>query len=201
MPFTRDLYQSEENRVMEFGCIEDCSQCCIEREYYPSKRFGKIGVLILPEEKERIEKLAAKNGLEINILPRIGISDEEDSPIKVLAYQLMGHEKNGNTCPFLDSESGQRSPHGGFPCRIYKERPLACMAYPLIESEPITLDQRCKFCKKHGDADGNLNSEIESLLKIKEKMTCSAMHVWRYATNIGEAEDRGIMESGWILEE
>ena len=27
---------------MEFRCIEDCSQCCIEREYYPSKKFGKI---------------------------------------------------------------------------------------------------------------------------------------------------------------
>ena len=43
---------------MEFRCIEECSQCCVEREYYPSKKFGKIGVLILPEEKERIERLA-----------------------------------------------------------------------------------------------------------------------------------------------
>ena len=40
---------------MEFHCIQDCSQCCIEREYYPGKKFGKIGVLILPEEKEKIE--------------------------------------------------------------------------------------------------------------------------------------------------
>ena len=62
---------------MEFRCIEECSQCCIEREYYPSKKFGKIGVLILPEEKERIEKLAKLNGLEIKILPRIGISEDK----------------------------------------------------------------------------------------------------------------------------
>ena len=40
---------------MDFTCINDCSQCCIEREYYPSKRFGKVGVLILPEEKDKIE--------------------------------------------------------------------------------------------------------------------------------------------------
>ena len=59
---------------MEFRCIEECSQCCIEREYYPSKKFGKIGVLILPEEKDRIEKLAKSNGLKIKILPRIGIT-------------------------------------------------------------------------------------------------------------------------------
>lgn len=187
---------------MEFRCIEDCSQCCIEREYYPSKRFGKIGVLILPEEKERIEKLAKLNGLEIKILPRIGISEDKNSiPTKILAYQLMGIEKNGNTCPFLDTDSGKKSPHGGFPCKIYKDRPLACMTYPLIESDPITFDEKCKFCKEHGTADQNLNSEIESLLKIKEKMYTDASFIWRFATGIGEQEDQSVLESGWILED
>ena len=50
---------------MDFHYIEDCSQCCIEREYYPSKKFAKIGVLIRPEEKERIKELAIKNELKI----------------------------------------------------------------------------------------------------------------------------------------
>ena len=187
---------------MEFKCIEDCSQCCVEREYYPSKEFGKIGVLILPEEKERIEKLAKSNGLKINILPRIGTSEDRNSgPTKVLAYQLMGSEKNGNTCPFLDTNSGNKSPHGGFPCKIYNERPLACMAYPLIESEPITLDQKCKFCKEHGNAEENLTSEIESIVKIKEKMIPNVSVIWRFATNIGDVEDQEIMKSGWILED
>ena len=187
---------------MEFGCIEDCSQCCIEREYYPSKEFGKIGVLILPEEKERIEELAKKNKIEVKILPRIGISKNKNSvPTKILAYQMMGSEENGNTCPFLDTDSEKKSPHGGFPCKIYKERPLACMAYPLIESDPIMLDQKCKFCKEHGNADQNLNSEIESLLKIKEKMIPDASFVWRFATKVGNIEDQEVMESGWILEE
>ncbi len=187
---------------MEFRCIEECAQCCIEREYYPSKRFGKIGVLILPEEKERIEKLAKLNGLEIKILPRIGISEDKNSiPTKILAYQLMGIKKNGNTCPFLDTDSGKKSPHGGFPCKIYKDRPLACMTYPLIESDPITFDEKCKFCKEHGTADKNLNSETESLLKIKEKMDTDASFIWRFATKIGEPKDQQILESGWILEE
>ena len=186
---------------MEFRCIQECSQCCIEREYFPSKKFGKIGVLILPEEKERIEKLAKSNGIKIKILPRIGISDNRDStPTKILAYQLMGIEENGNTCPFLDTDSGDKSPHGGFPCKIYKERPLACMAYPLIESEPITLEQKCKFCKEYGTADQNLNSETEALLKIKEKMKANVSYIWRYATGIGEIEDKDVLESGWILE-
>lgn len=189
-------------KYVEFRCIDECSQCCIEREYYPSKKFGKIGVLILPEEKERIEKLADKNRINIKILPRIGISEEVDSPpTKILAYQLMGLEKNGNTCPFLDTDSGRRSPHGGFPCKIYNERPLACTAYPLIESNPITLDQKCKFCKEHKNADRNLNSETKALLKIKEKMTPDAKVIWRYATNVGEIEDQEILESGWILED
>ena len=135
-------------------------------------------------------------------MPRIGVSGSRDiEPTKVLAYQLMGSEQNGNTCPFLDTSGENKSPHGGFPCKIYKERPLACMAYPLIESEPITLDQKCKFCKEHGNADQNLNSEIESLLKIKEKMIADVSTIWRFATNIGDVEDQEIMESGWILED
>ena len=187
---------------MEFKCIQDCSQCCIEREYYPGKKFGKIGVLILPEEKEKIKQMATKNELDILILPRIGISKEKDSStIEILAYQMMGIEKNGNTCPFLDTETGKRSPHGGFPCMIYEDRPLACKTYPLIESEPITLDQKCKFCKEHKTADKNLNSEIESLLKIKTKMNTDAPFVWRYATGIGEDEDKSHIKTGWILEE
>ncbi|CAD6514534.1 conserved hypothetical protein, UPF0153 [metagenome] len=187
---------------MEFNCIQDCSQCCIEREYYPSKKFGKIGVLILPEEKERIENLAKTNELKIIILPRIGISEQRESgPTKILAYQLMGIEKNGNTCPFLDTETSARSPHGGLQCKIYDKRPLACMTYPLIESEPIKLDQKCKFCKEHGTADQNLNSEIESLLKIKMKMTTNAPYIWRYATGVGEESDKDQIHTGWILEE
>ena len=187
---------------MEFRCIQDCSQCCIEREYYPGKKFGKIGVLILPEEKEKIKQLAKSNELDILILPRIGTSKEKDSTlIEILAYQMMGIEKNGNTCPFLDTETGKRSPHGGFPCKIYENRPLACKTYPLIESDPITLDQKCKFCKEHKTADENLNSEIESLLKIKTKMNTDAPFVWRYATGIGNNEDKSQIRTGWFLEE
>ena len=187
---------------MEFRCIQDCSQCCIEREYYPTKKFGKIGVLILPEEKERMQQLAKINRLKITILPRIGISEEnKSSPTKILAFQLMGIEQNGNTCPFLDTETESRSPHGGFLCKIYNERPLACMTYPLIESNPIILDQKCKFCKEHRTADENLNSEIESLLKIKTKMITNAPFIWRYATGVGDESDKNQIETGWILEE
>ncbi|MBI1662527.1 MAG: YkgJ family cysteine cluster protein [Nitrosopumilus sp.] len=187
---------------MEFRCIDECSQCCIEREYYPNKKFGKIGVLILPEEKERIERLAKMNSLDIKILPRIGISNDRNStPTKILAYQMMGVEKNGNTCPFLDTQSGDKSPHNGFPCKIYNDRPLACRTYPLIESDPITLDEKCKFCKEHKTADRNLNSEAESLLKIKEQMDTDSPFIWRFATEIGETEDSNMFESGWFLEE
>ena len=50
---------------MEFRCVEECSQCCEEREYYPTKKFGKVGVLILPEEKNQIESLAKENVCEL----------------------------------------------------------------------------------------------------------------------------------------
>ncbi len=186
---------------VDFNCIKDCSQCCVEREYYPSKKFGKVGVLILPEEKNRIESFAKIMNIDVTILPRIGISNENsEKPEKILAYQLMGKEANGNTCPFLDTESSERSPHGGFLCKIYQGRPLACSAYPVIDSNPITLDQKCKFCKEKGNAKSNLDLEVESLLKIKDKMNTNAPQIWRYATGIGEDVDAEIIESGWILD-
>lgn len=184
---------------MDFSCIEGCSKCCIEREYYPTVKFGKIGVLILPEEKERIELLAKQHSVRASILPRIGVSDTDDGPDKVLAYQLMGREPNGNTCPFLDTEGGEKSPHGGYKCRIYHERPLACRAYPLIGSSPPSLDPKCKFCETCATADGNIHSELESLAKIKARMETRARHVWRYATGVGEEMDRNEIESGWFL--
>jgi len=96
--------------------------CCIQREYYPNKQFGKIGVLILPEEKERIEELAKLNKIEIKILPRIGISENRNQlPTKILAYQLMGIEENGNTCPFLDTKSKKKSTHGDYHVKFMKK--------------------------------------------------------------------------------
>ena len=187
---------------MKFQCVDECAQCCIDREYFPSKEFGKIGVLILPEEKERLEKLALEKKIQIKIIPRIGVSeDKTQEPTKILAYQLMGIEENGNTCPFLDTTSNEKSPHGGFPCKIYENRPLACTAYPLIESDPINLDSKCKFCKECGMADENVNSELEALVKIKSKMKTNAPFVWRFATGIGEKEDEPHLKKGWILEE
>lgn len=186
---------------MEFNCVKDCSQCCIEREYYPSKKFGKIGVLILPDEKQRIESLAKEHEINVQILPRIGISNQSSGPEKIIAYQMMGKEQNGNTCPFLDTESKSRSPHGGFVCRIYEHRPLACRAYPLIQIEPMTLDSKCQFCQNHNAADSNLNSEIESLIQIQSKMNADMPIIWRYATGIGNQEDAPQIHNGWIKEE
>ncbi|HXG73579.1 MAG TPA: YkgJ family cysteine cluster protein [Candidatus Nitrosotenuis sp.] len=186
---------------MEFRCVKDCSQCCIEREYFPSKRFGKVGVLVLPDEKSKIEELAKKHHLDVKIMPRIGISYHDlTKPERVLAYQMMGREQNGNTCPFLETGSQKRSPHGGYACKIYSDRPLACKAYPLIETEPLVLDSKCKFCKMCGTADSNLDGETESLIKIKTKMTTDAPIIWRYATGIGEIEDLRDVQEGWIRE-
>lgn len=185
---------------MDFSCIEDCSKCCIEREYYPTIKFGKVGVLIMPEEKERIESLAEKNNIKVTILPRIGASKTHSvKPDTILAYQMMGKDPDGNTCPFLQTQSDKRSPHGGFLCKIYNERPLACRAYPVIESSPITLDSKCKFCESCGTPTGNVNSEIESLIQIKEKMKTDAPYIWRYATGVGELKDKDLIQTGWFL--
>lgn len=179
--------------------MEGCSKCCIEREYYPTVKFGKVGVLVLPEEKERIESLAKKSGTKVTILPRIGVSEGPEGPQAILAYQMMGRDSDGNTCPFLDTESSKRSPHGGYACRIYDQRPLACRAYPVIQSMPLGLDPKCKFCERCATPSGNVDSELESLVKIQKKMDTKSPYIWRYATGIGRLEDKDLVKTGWFL--
>ncbi|HEY1211761.1 MAG TPA: YkgJ family cysteine cluster protein, partial [Nitrososphaera sp.] len=64
--------------MKEFSCVQDCSDCCIYREYYPSKKYGKIGVLLLPEERAKIERLAREMNIKVRIIPRLAIG--KDSP-------------------------------------------------------------------------------------------------------------------------
>jgi Fe-S-cluster containining protein len=188
-------------QMRKFSCIQGCSDCCIYREQYPSAEYGKIGVLLLPEEKESIERLARKLKIRVKILPRLAVGKE--FPVKVIAYQMMGKNADGDLCPFLDIESGAKSPHGGYNCRIYSERPLACKAYPVINvSRTATLDNHCQFCKKFSTtraATDGLQQEIEALAKIKATVTADGNNVWRYATATGGPSDVMLSE-GWVAE-
>ncbi len=186
----------------KFRCVQGCSDCCIYREYYPSVEYGKIGVLVLPEEKTAIERLAKEMDVRVRIIPRLAIG--KDSPEKIIAYQMMGKNEDGNLCPFLDIESKERSPHGGFNCKIYSDRPLACRAYPVIDAtcKTATLDSHCRFCKKFSTTESRsqgLQQEIEALAKIKTTVTAdNAVSVWRYATATGGSND--LLAEGWVLE-
>ena len=187
----------------KFSCVQGCSDCCIYREYYPSIEYGKIGVLVLPEEKAAIERLAKNNDIRVRIIPRLALG--KNSPDKIIAYQMMGKNEDGNLCPFLDIESNVRSAHGGFKCKIYSDRPLACRAYPLIDIENKTarFDPHCQFCKKLSTTKASnegLQREIEALAKIKATVTAEGdnVSIWRYATATGSSND--LLPEGWILE-
>jgi Fe-S-cluster containining protein len=180
--------------------VQGCSDCCIYREHYPSVEYGKIGVLLLPEEKEAIEKLAKKLKIKVKIIPRLAVGKE--FPETIIAYQMMGKNPDGDLCPFLDTESDERSHHGGLSCRIYSERPLACRAYPVIDAGRVaTLDGHCQFCKKFSTkaASEGLQHEIEALAKIKESVTAGKKQVWRYATATGRPGDI-LLPEGWVAE-
>jgi Fe-S-cluster containining protein len=192
--------------LKKFKCVEGCSDCCIYRQYFPSKEFGKIGVLLLPKEKKDIEEQAESLGIKIRILPRLGVgkSDEGAIPESVLAYQLMGKERDGNICPFLETEGPERSPHGGSPCTIYDKRPAACKAYPLVSIDPTisTLDTKCSYCvSTNGNKVCNLGlrGEIEALNEIMD-LTCASegKQIWRYATNVGDPLDGKMLQEGWV---
>lgn len=200
--------------LRKFSCISECSDCCIYRDYYPSTEYGKIGVLILPDEKQKIESYAKEMGLKITILPRLGIGTNRDKngPETVIAYQLMGKNSDGNLCPFLDTESLERSPHGGLQCRIYDKKPVACTAYPVNEDKKtVTLDNKCKFChdNKNEDLTGcnkaykyDLEKEIQALQRIQRSIQVDKIiDIWRYATGIGEQEKQSKFYSrGWVLQ-
>ena len=94
-------------------------------------------MLLLPEEKASVERLAKNLGIKVRIIPRLAVG--KNSPERIIAYQMMGKNEDGDLCPFLEVESKERSPHGGFKCKIYSDRPLACRAYPVID----VLDNTC----------------------------------------------------------
>jgi Fe-S-cluster containining protein len=190
----------------KFECVSGCSDCCIKREYYPTEEFGKIGVLLLPHEVDAVQAQADKNNVAVRILPRIALGRR--SPDKIIAFQMMGKNQDGDLCPFLDLESDKRSPHGGFACKIYENRPLACRAYPLLETgKSVTLDSHCKFCSEHRTTSASaqtIRSEAAALQKIKEKMqvTDNSIRVWRYATATGSSDYQGKMfPEGWVIDE
>lgn len=196
--------------LKKFKCIEGCSDCCINREYFPSKEFGKIGVLLLPNEKKKIEHLAETRKVNIKILPRIGVgmNDKDGGPESILVYQLMGRERDGNICPFLDTDGAERSPHGGARCTIYDERPAACKAYPLVNIDPTisTLESKCGFCVSTNEnkvCNLGLANEIEALNEIIVSTSAGEdTGLWRYATSVGDQCDEGLLlPEGWIKDE
>src|SRR5215203_4764093 len=160
----------------KFSCVQGCSDCCIFREYYPSVEYGKIGVLVLPEEKASIERLAKNLSTRVRIIPRLAV------------------------------ESKERSPHGGFKCKIYSDRPLACRAYPVVDvvDKTAKFDPHCQFCKKFSTSKASsegLQREIEALAKIRANVTANDdddISIWRYATATGKSN--GLLPEGWILE-
>jgi uncharacterized protein len=189
----------------KFKCIEGCSDCCVSRQYYPSPQYGKIGVLLLPDEVSKIETYASENKVSAKILPRIAVGNK--SPERIVAYQMMGKNDDGDLCPFLDTQSDKRSPHGGFPCRIYEKRPLACRAYPLLQAgETVQLDGHCRFCTNFSTSTASevtLRSETVALEMIKHKVMVSddSLRIWRYATATGSPDEKSEMfPEGWVID-
>lgn len=147
--------------------------------------------------------------IRITILPRLAISSHgmEKYPEKVIAYQLMGNQNNGDYCPFLDVKTNLRSPHGGFLCKIYNTRPLACRAYPVIKESKKTLqlDSHCAFSCKYGSqcSPNLMNNELLALEEIRNCVSSSEeTSIWRYATHIGDTKFREqFLPEGWYLQE
>jgi uncharacterized protein len=143
----------------------------------------------------------------------IGTNRSKNGPKTIIAYQLMGKNSDGNLCPFLDTDSSKRSPHGGFQCRIYNKKPVACTAYPVNEEDKktVTLDGKCKFCQVNRNEDMTMSTkaykydlgrEVQALRKIQGSVHVDErIDIWRYATGIGEREKQSeFYPQGWVLQ-
>ena len=99
-----------------------------------------------------------------------------------------------------EDDSDERSPHGGYRCAIYENRPLACRAYPVIESrKEIKLDDKCQFCKSCSGSIEGIQDEIEALTNIQQIVRSDEEDIWRYATGVCEEKDKDFVRVGWIL--
>lgn len=144
----------------------------------------------------------------IKILPRLGISSVEmkKRPEKIIAFQLMGRHSDGDYCPFLDLKSKFRSPHGGYLCSIYKSRPLACQAYPVLEGSKRTLklDSSCAYSCKYGTVCSPklMDGELLALQEIRDCIRSGKnTNIWRYATHTGDRKfTEQFLPEGWYLE-
>jgi uncharacterized protein len=189
-------------KVEQFKCVKDCSSCCVDREYYPTERYGKIGVLLLPSELSCIKLQASNLDIDIKIIPRLATGDSPGT--NIIAYQLMGKKGDGTVCPFLDTEGSEKSPHGGYRCKIYENRPLACRAYPVIKprGKLAVLDKHCSFCTEKKSDRVKINGlqvELEALSMIRSKVKADQKEtVWRYATATGRSSE--MFPEGWIAE-
>ena len=83
-----------------------CGECC---RNLVGRRFG---MAITPQEKQRLEILARRRGINVHF-----------APLTWNGYKITLYQFTQKICPFLDQNTNR--------CKIYPWRPLACKMYPL----------------------------------------------------------------------
>ncbi|RLC79213.1 MAG: hypothetical protein DRI61_08395 [Chloroflexi bacterium] len=92
-------------RMVALWSCKRCGECC---RHLVGRKFG---MALLPEEKQRLEVLAQRRGVNLDL-----------APLTWNGYAVTLYQFTKPVCPFLDK-------HGR--CSIYRWRPLACRMYPL----------------------------------------------------------------------
>lgn len=116
------------------GC-ENCKlnyPCCRELITVGPRRAVISNFLLLPDEKERFERLLEQHGKKAVILPRDRVGD------RITTYQVAT-----SPCPFFDLEAKK--------CSIYEQRFNYCKAYPFIyvrDLQPMPT-HNCPWFWKH----------------------------------------------------
>ncbi len=83
--------------------------------------FSKYTITITKEEKERLEKEAKKQDIDIKILPKKVFYDADKDKVYIIDYFI-----DADVCPFWDKEKG---------CLIYEKMPKICKEFPDIKMQ------------------------------------------------------------------
>jgi Fe-S-cluster containining protein len=133
---------------IKFKC-ERCGYCC--ETLFDTDQQPLAGLTLLPEEIDRFDSKL--------IQPFIAKGNTE--PTTILLYQLVL-----GRCPYLSKEKT---------CKIYRERPLVCKAFPLIYTLGRSdLGAKCpQISHRLEYQEGKLvsfeNPQLEETMQILEK--------------------------------
>lgn len=199
--------EKQNNESQVFVCTQ-CGECCHIREQknitkeqessyysYMYKSFGivyfarlsEITINVWPEEKDILERVAEKKGINISLKPKRGFYNKKDNAFVIIDY-FIDHD----VCPFFNEGKKQ--------CGVYEHRPLICRSYPLLTTKTLG---KCKYKKidvEAYDSEKPIAETLEKRTTTIKRAIKELKDKGEIDTSIAPAEINELMKTAEIKE-